>query len=240
MNEKVDILAIGAHPDDVELSCSGTLVSHIDKGFTVGLLDLTRGELGTRGSAETRAEEAEASRKLMGAKFRTQLDLGDGFFEINKNNLQAVIRVIRASKPKIVLANALSDRHPDHAQGAELSSKACFLSGLSKVPTYYEDEEQSPWRPEIVLHYIQDHFLNPDIVVDISHYYHKKQALIKCFKTQFYDPNSNEPETPISSKSFWDFLEARARSFGRPINADFAEGFQSKRHLGIHSLSALL
>ncbi|HKK88069.1 MAG TPA: bacillithiol biosynthesis deacetylase BshB1, partial [Saprospiraceae bacterium] len=152
MIEKVDILAIGAHPDDVELSCSGTLASHIDKGFTVGLLDLTRGELGTRGTAESREEEAEASRKLMGAKFRTQLDLGDGFFEINKDNLKAVIRVIRASQPKIVLANALSDRHPDHAKGAELSSKACFLSGLRKIQTYFKEEAQPPWRPEIVLH----------------------------------------------------------------------------------------
>lgn len=240
MMEKVDILAIGAHPDDVELSCSGTLLSHIEQGYTVGLLDLTRGELGTRGTAEIRAEEAEASRKLMGAKFRTQLDLGDGFFEINKDTLQAVVRVIRASQPKIVLANALSDRHPDHAQGAVLISKACFHSGLRKIPSYYEDAAQKPWRPDIVLHYIQDHYLEPDIVVDISQYYHKKQALIKCFKTQFYDPNSGEPETPISSKAFWDFLEARARSFGRPISAEFAEGYQSQRHLGVQSLSDLL
>lgn len=240
MIEKVDILAVGAHPDDVELSCSGTLLSHIDLGFSVGLLDLTRGELGTRGNAEIRAREGESSRKLMGAKFRHQLDLGDGFFEVEQDSLLAVVRVIRACRPKIVLANALSDRHPDHAKGAELTARACFLSGLQKIETNQHGKQQKAWRPDLVLHYIQDHFLEPDIVVDISAYYEKKLALIRCFDTQFYDPESKEPETPISSKQFWDFLEARARSFGRPINAEYAEGFQSKRHLGIRNLSQIL
>jgi bacillithiol biosynthesis deacetylase BshB1 len=205
MIEQVDILAIGAHPDDVELSCSGTLLSHIDQGFTVGLLDLTRGELGTRGTAETRTLEAEDSRQLMGARFRVQLDLGDGFFEVNQESLIQVIEVIRACRPRIVLANALSDRHPDHAKGAELSAKACFLSGLKKLPSNYNGKTQEHWRPDLVLHYIQDHFQEPDILIDISKYYEQKQKLIKCFKTQFYDPESQEPETPISSKAFWDF-----------------------------------
>ncbi|MDX1685597.1 MAG: bacillithiol biosynthesis deacetylase BshB1 [Saprospiraceae bacterium] len=238
-NQKVDILAIGAHPDDVELSCSGTLLRHIDLGYKVGLVDLSQGELGTRGNATLRLEEAEASRKLMGAVVRENLGLPDGFFEQDKKSLIKLIYAIRKYRPDIVLANALEDRHPDHGRGADFISRACFLSGLIKIETTNDGVDQSHWRPRAIYHYIQDHHRTPDVVVDISDYLEKKMACIKCFSSQFYDPDSEEPESPISGKGFMDYIESKARIFGRYIDVDYAEGFEVSRPIGASDLIKL-
>jgi len=238
---KIDILAVGAHPDDVELSCSGTLLHHIDLGKTVGLLDLTRGELGSRGTAEIRANESEEAARMMSAKFRWNLGLADGFFSGDKDSLLAIIRAIRACRPEIVLCNALDDRHPDHGRAAKLTADACFYSGLIKIET--ADEQGSPqqiWRPRAVYHYIQDRHLTPDFVVDISRFMDRKIELVMAFGSQFYNPGAREfekePNTPISGKSFLDFLRARAAEFGRPAGFEFAEGFQASRTPGVADL----
>ncbi len=234
---KLDMLAIGAHPDDAELSCSGTLLKHISLGYTVGLIDLTRGELGTRGTPEIRKQEAENAAKKMQAKVRLNLEMPDGFFNHSQENLLKVVSAIRRFQPEIVLANALSDRHPDHGKGAKLTAEACFLSGLHKIVTTGDDgTKQDVWRPKIVLHYIQDYHLKPDVVVDITPFMEKKMELVMAFKSQFYDPNSPEPESPISSKGFLDSLYAKARIFGRPAGVEYAEGFQIQRTFGVNSL----
>ena len=234
--QKVDILAIGAHPDDVELSCSGTLLKHIANGKTVALVDLTQGELGTRGSAPLRLQEAEASRMLMGAVDRINLDLGDGFFNQKKENLLAVIRAIRLFQPEVILANALDDRHPDHGRGATLVSRAAFLSGLRKIET----DDLPAWRPKAVYHYIQDEHRHPDFVVDISDYLEGKMDLIKCFSSQFFDPNSTEPASPISGADFFDYIKSKGKLFGRPIGAEYAEGFNVSRPIGVEDMMSLL
>lgn len=236
MSEKVDILAIGAHPDDVELSCSGTILKHIQQGYSVAIADLTQGELGTRGSAELRLQEAASSQAYMGVAHRVNLGLADGFFEADRDSLIKLVEVIRRFQPEIVLANALKDRHPDHASGATFASKACFLAGLVKIETTYQGQIQERWRPRSVYHYIQDYNLHPDLVVDITEHFDHKMGSIKCFKSQFYDPNSNEPESPISGKSFLDYMESKARMFGRYINVEFAEGFNVARPIGISDL----
>lgn len=229
---KVDILAFGAHPDDVELSCSGTLIKSIKSGKSVGLIDLTRGELGSRGTAEIRDIEGQNSAKIMGASFRKALTFADGFFETNEESLLKIIQIIRTHQPEIVLANTPSDRHPDHARGSELVKRASFLTGLSKIQTIGDNGEiQLPHRPKSVFFYIQDRHLHPHFVVDISDEFQQKVECIKAFKSQFYDPNSKEPETPISSEEFWNFIEGRAREFGRPIAVKYAEGFISERGL---------
>lgn len=229
---RVDILAFGAHPDDVELSCSGTLIKSIKSGKSVGLIDLTRGELGSRGTAEIRDIEGQNSAKIMGAAFRKALTFADGFFETNEESLLKIIQIIRTHKPEIVLANTPSDRHPDHARGSELVKRASFLAGLSKIQTIGDNGEiQLPHRPKSVFFYIQDRHLHPHFVVDISDEFQQKVECIKAFKSQFYDPNSKEPETPISSEEFWNFIEGRAREFGRPIAVKYAEGFISERGL---------
>lgn len=234
---KVDILAIGVHPDDVELSCSGTLIKMIDQGKKVGLIDLTRGELGTRGSAELRTQEAAESAKVMGASFRENLDMRDGFFKYTDENLLKIAKVIRKYQPEIVLANALSDRHPDHGRAAKLTSDACFLAGLMKIQILDEDGQAlERWRPKVVYHYIQDHHLSPDFVVDVTDYIEQKMEAIMCFKSQFYDPNSKEPASPISSLNFIESIKAKNRVFGRPLNYDFAEGFMVERVIGVDSL----
>jgi bacillithiol biosynthesis deacetylase BshB1 len=242
--KKVNILAIGVHPDDVELSCSGTLLRHIDQGKTVGLLDLTRGELGTRGSAEIRDREALDSARLMGAAFRMNLGMADGFFQNNKENILKIVQVIRACQPTIVLANAVRDRHPDHGRAAQLISEACFYSGLQKVTTYDEKAlPQDRWRPHAVYHYIQDRNLKPDFVVDITDYIEKKQELILAFRSQFYLPDAEEyageKDTPISGKDFMDFLKAKAASYGRDAGFTFAEGFTVERTPGIEDMFLL-
>lgn len=231
---KLDILAIGVHPDDVELSCSGTLLRHIQKGYKVGLLDLTLGELGTRGTAAIRTEEAMTSAQRMGALVREQLDLKDGFFTHDETNLLKIITAIRRYAPTIVFANAVEDRHPDHGRAAKLIADACFLSGLIKIETTdKEGVAQAAWRPKHVYHYIQDKSLKPDFAVDISDFIDKKFELIMAFKSQFYDPLSNEPITPISSKDFLDSIRGKDAVYGRYIGVAYAEGFNVNKVIGV-------
>ena len=234
---KLDILAIGVHPDDVELSCSGTLLKAIDQGKKVGLLDLTRGELGTRGNAEIRKQEAEAAAKMMGALVRENTKMADGFFKYSQKNILKIVRVIRKYQPEIILANALEDRHPDHGRASKLTSDACFVAGLAKVETVdNEGNVQKRWRPKAVYHYIQDYHLKPDFVIDITPYIEKKMELIMAFKSQFYDPNSKELDSPISSVNFMESIKAKNRVFGRPIGVDFGEGFNVERTIGVKDL----
>lgn len=237
---KVDILAIGVHPDDVELSCSGTVAKHIAQGKKVGLLDLTRGELGTRGSAELRTKEANESAKLLGAAFRTQLNFKDGFFTNDEEHQREIIQQIRKHQPDIVLCNAVSDRHPDHGRSAKLATDACFYSGLVKIETTLDGEVQKAWRPKAVYHYIQDQFIHPDFVVDISDFIDIKQKSIMAFSSQFYNPKSGEPETPISSREFLESLNSKMTLWGRAIGVRYAEGFTVNRYPGVNSLFDLL
>lgn len=236
---KLDILAFGAHPDDVELACVGTLLNAIDKGKKVGLVDLTRGELGTRGSGELRLKEAEKSRALMGAEYRHNLDLGDGFFEINQENILKIVQEIRYGKAEIILANSIDDRHPDHGRGAQLVHRAVFLAALPKVETYYMGFKQESWRTKATYHYIQDMNSEPDIVVDISKNFNKKLACINCFASQFYDPDSQEEETPLTGSDFFDFLKGKAKTYGRHIGAEYAEMFTAHRYIGVDDLTLL-
>lgn len=237
---KLDILAFGAHPDDVELSCSGTLMKQIDAGFSVGIIDLTQGEMGSRGTIETRYEEAAKASEIMGVGTRVNLKMQDGLFEINESNKRLIVEQIRRFQPKMVLANALNDRHPDHGRASKLVSEACFLSGLRKYHTEWGGHLQEAHRPDTVYHYIQDYYIKPDVVVDISAYIERKMASIQAYSTQFYDPNSAEPETPISGKDFLDFIESRMKQFGRSIGANYAEGFNVERHPGVELLSDLI
>ena len=241
---KVDVLAIGVHPDDVELSASGTLLGQIARGKKVGLLDLTRGELGTRGSAEIRDREAADAARLMKAEFRMNLGMADGFFVYTKENLLKIIKVLRMCRPEIVLANALNDRHPDHGRAAKLEADACYYSGLAKIPTYDDDgNPQERWRPKAVYHYIQDYNLQPDFVVDITPYIDRKFELIRAFRSQFYLPDAKEYakelSSPISGKDFMQFLRSKAATFGRPSGFTYAEGFNVNRTIGVQDLFAL-
>jgi len=234
---KLDILAIGVHPDDVELSCSGTILKHIALGKKVGILDLTRGELGTRGNAELRTIEANNAAKILGVSVREQLNMADGFFENNEKHIKEIITVLRKYQPEIVLCNAISDRHPDHGRSAKLEADACFYSGLIKIETFDENgKSQKAWRPKAVYHYIQDHFIKPDFVVDITAHMDKKMESIMAYSSQFFDPNSKEPETPISTKNFIDTVKAKSNLFGRAINTDYAEGFTTNKYIGVENL----
>ncbi len=237
---KLDILAFAAHPDDIELSCSATLMKHIDLGKKIGIIDLTQGELGTRGNIESRHAEAERSSKIMGIHVRENLKLKDGFFDFSEENKRLIIQQIRRFQPEIVLANAIEDRHPDHGRAAKLVADSCFLAGLRKIETSYGGESQSPHRPKAVYHYIQDHYIKPDFIVDTSEYMDRKLEAIKAFKTQFYDPNSIEPATPISGEEFFDFVKARMIQSGRIIGVKYAEGFTSSREIGVHNLFDLM
>lgn len=237
---KVDILAFGAHPDDVEISCSATICKHIALGQKVAVVDLTQGELGTRGSAEERLIEAADSAKILGLTDRVNLGFRDGFFTHDEAHLLKLVRMIRKYQPEIVLANAVSDRHPDHGKAGKLIADACFLSGLKKIETSYDGEAQTHWRPKAVYHYIQDYYLKPDFVIDVTGFEQKKIESIKAFKTQFYDPTSAEPSTPISREDFFDFLLGRMKEYGRPIGVEYAEGFTSSRHIGVNKLDDLL
>ena len=231
---KLDILAIGVHPDDVELNCAGTLLRHIDLGYTVGLLDLTLGELGTRGNAKIRTQEAMTSAQLMGVRVREQLDMEDGFFTHNQTNLLKIMRILRKYQPEIVFANALDDRHPDHGRSAKLVADACFLSGLIKIETLDDNNKpQKAWRPKNLYHYIQDRVLKPDFVIDISDYMERKFGCILAFKSQFHDPLSNEPVTPISSQSFLNSVKGKDSTYGRYIGCEYAEGFNVQRPIGV-------
>lgn len=237
---KLDILAFAAHPDDTELACSATLAVHISKGYKVGVVDLTQGELGTRGTIDTRKEEAKNSAEFLGLSVRDNLKLDDGFFKNDKESQLELVKVIRKYQPKIILINAPHDRHPDHGRAAQLQLDACFLAGLTKVVTVIENQPQAPWRPTAIYHYIQSNAILPDFVVDVSDAWDKKMEAIKCFKTQFYDPNSKEPETYISSPDFLKVIEARGKDLGYSIGAKYGEGFIKVRNLGVSDLNDLL
>lgn len=236
---KVDILAFGAHPDDVELSAAGTLLRHIRQGKTAAIVDLTQGELGSRGTIATRYEEAHAASEILGIKARVNLKMADGFFEHNQENLMKVVEQIRYFKPEIVLANAVQDRHPDHPKGSKLVSEACFLAGLRKIETTLNGEKQEAYRPKAVYHYIQDRHSRPDFVVDVTDFVEQKFDAIKAYKTQFYDPDSKEPQTPISGQEFFEFLRGRMSEYGRQIGAQYGEGFTVERLIGVDDLFAL-
>ena len=236
---KLDILAFGAHPDDVELGCAGTILKEIALGKTVGIVDLTRGELGTRGSAELRDQEAAVAAQILGVSVRENLRFKDGFFANDEAHQLEVIQMIRKYQPEIVLCNAIEDRHIDHAKGSQLVSDACFLSGLMKIETQLDGQTQQAWRPKLVYHYIQWKDIKPDFVVDITGFTNKKVSAILAYSSQFYDPNSNEPESPITSKNFLESLNYRSRDLGRLVGVDHAEGFTVERYLAVNSLGDL-
>ena len=237
---KLDILAFGAHPDDVELGCAGTILKEISLGKTVGIIDLTRGELGTRGSAEIRDREATAAAAILGVSARENLEMRDGFFVNDEKHQLEIIKMIRKYRPEIVLCNAIDDRHIDHEKGSKLVSDACFLSGLVKVETAIDGEVQHPWRPKLVYHYIQWKNIVPDFVVDITGFTDKKTEAILAYSSQFYDANSKEPESPITSKNFLESLNYRSRDLGRLTGVDHAEGFTVERYLAVNSLGDLI
>jgi bacillithiol biosynthesis deacetylase BshB1 len=237
---KLDILAFGAHPDDVELSAGGTIAKHASLGYKVGVVDLTQGELGTRGSGPLRLKEASAAAKILGLTVRENLGLPDGFFEVDEENIRSVIHMIRKYQPNLVLANAISDRHPDHGQGAQLVKKACFLSGLPKIRTYDEaGEEQEAYRPPRLLHYIQFMEMKPDLIVDISGYLETKMESVLAYSSQFFDPNSEEPETMISGKGFLEDLRGRASKLGMMIGKVHGEGYVSDQAIGLSELKSV-
>jgi bacillithiol biosynthesis deacetylase BshB1 len=233
---KLDILAIGAHPDDIELSCGGTILSHISQGYKVGILDLTGGELGTRGTTDTRREEAANAAQILGVAMRENAGFADGFFANDKEHQLALIKYIRKYRPDIILAPAIHDRHPDHARSAQLVEDAAFLSGLTKVETKLDGGVQEAFRPKAVYHYIQSLDIKPDFAVDISAFFDKKIEAIRAYRTQFYDPQSNEPNTFISSPDFLDLIRGRASHFGVPMGVRYAEGYTAKRLIGVNNL----
>ena len=238
---KLNILALGAHPDDVEMSCAGTLLAAAAAGKTIGIVDLTRGELGTRGTPATRAAEATAAGKVLGLSARENLGLPDGFFRNDREHQLPLIQAIRRYCPDVVLANAIHDRHPDHGRAADLARDACWLAGLRMIETLGDDGlPQAPWRPRNLYHYIQDQYIVPAFVVDISAHWPKKWAAIQAYKSQFFDPASEEPETYLSSQAFSQFLEARGRDVGHLIGAEFGEGFTVQRPVGVREVGELL
>lgn len=237
---KLDILVFGAHPDDAELGAGGTIAKEVSLGKKVGIVDLTRGELGTRGSAEIRDKESAAAAEILGVSVRENLRFRDGFFTNDESHQLEVIKMIRKYKPDLVLCNAIEDRHIDHAKGSKLVSDACFLSGLRRIETTIEGVHQQEWRPKLVYHFIQWKNLTPDFVVDISSFISKKTDAILAYKSQFHDPKSNEPETPISSKTFIESVHYRAKDLGRLVGTDYAEGFTVERMIAVDSLDALI
>lgn len=239
-NEKVDILAIAAHPDDIELSAAGTILKEIANGKKVAIVDITQGELGSRGTIETRYAEADAASKILGLSARHNIKLADGFFEVDEASLKLLITQIRRFQPEIVLANAPHDRHPDHGRGYELISRACFLAGLLKIETSWNGVPQEKWRPKAVYSYIQDRYIEPDFAIDVTDFVDQKIEAIKAFKTQFFNPEEKDgPKTPISGEEFFDFLKGRMSQYGRSIGVKYAEGFVKERTLGVDSLSDL-
>lgn len=233
---KLDILAFGAHPDDVELGCGATIAKEIANGKKVGIIDLTKGELGTRGTSETRATESNNAAEILGVSVRENLGLADGFFVNDRQHQLEVIKMIRKYKPELIICNAIDDRHIDHGKGSQLVSDACFLSGLIKIETAIDGDMQKPWRPKQVYHYIQWKNLEPDLVVDVSDFIDVKMKAVLAYKTQFYDATSKEPETPISSKNFTDSIIYRSRDLGRLVGVEYAEGFTVDRYLAVNSL----
>jgi N-acetylglucosamine malate deacetylase 1 len=237
---KLDILAFGAHPDDVELGCAATIAKEISLGKKVGIVDLTRGELGTRGSAEIRDSEAGKAARILQVAVRENLNFRDGFFKNNEKHQLEIIRIIRKYKPEIVICNAIDDRHIDHAKGSKLVSDSCFLSGLMKIETSFNGTIQEAWRPKAVYHYIQWKNIEPDFVVDVSGFLDIKMEAIMAYDSQFYKPNAEEPETPITSKNFLDSVKYRAQDLGRLIGVEYAEGFTAERYLAVNSLDDLI
>jgi bacillithiol biosynthesis deacetylase BshB1 len=239
---KLDLLAFGVHPDDIELSCAGTLLVEKNKGKKTGIIDLTRGELGTRGTAETREEEAENSAKILGVDVRENLDMADAFFKNDEENQRKIITVLRKYQPEIVLCNAPDDRHPDHGRSAKLVADACFLSGLRKIETFDGQNKQEVWKPSYVFNYIQDQYFTPSFVIDISDVIEIKVKAIKAFKTQFFtgSENNNEPQTYISTPEFLESVINRSKMFGKMIGVKHAEGFISKKMVGFNSFDALI
>ncbi len=238
---KLDILVLAAHPDDAELGAGGTIASHVAKGRKVGVVDFTRGELGTRGTPETRTAEAAESAKILGLAARENLGLADGFFRNDEIHQRKVIQAIRTYQPEIVLANAIYDRHSDHGRAAELAYDACFLSGLTKIETTdAQGKTQQVWRPKAFYHYIQSQFIKPDFIVDVSAYWPVKIEAIKAFKTQFFDPSSKEPQTYISTPQFLNMVESRGVEFGHAIGTTYGEGFTVRRFPGVVDLFHLL
>lgn len=234
---KLDILAFGAHPDDVELGCSGTIAKEIFLGKKVGIIDLTRGELGTRGSVEIRNAESAKASEILGLSIRENLGMRDGFFVNDEAHQVEIIKMIRKYQPEIVLCNAIHDRHIDHGKGSKLVSDACFLSGLRKIATSIEGRSQEAWRPKVVYHYIQWENIEPDFVVDISDFIDTKTASIMAYSSQFYSENSKEPVTPIATKNFLESIHYRSQDFGRLVGVEHAEGFTVERYLAVNSLS---
>ena len=237
---KLDILAFGAHPDDVELGCGATIAKEISLGKKVGIVDLTRGELGTRGSADLRDLEAEKAGAILGVSVRENLGFSDGFFTNDKKHQLEIIKMIRKFQPEIVLCNAIDDRHIDHPKGSSLVSDACFLSGLLKIDTNLEGKQQEKWRPKQVYHYIQWKNIEPSFVVDVTGFIDKKTKAVVAYSSQFYDPKSNEPETPITSKNFIDSIHYRAKDLGRLIGVEYAEGFTTERYVAVENLGKLI
>lgn len=236
---KLDILAIGAHPDDVELGCAATLAKEISLGKKVGILDLTRGELGTRGSAAIRDEEAAKAAKILGISVRENLKFEDAFFVNDKKHQIEIIKIIRKYQPNIVLCNAIDDRHIDHPKASKLVSDACFLAGLLKIETFIDGNIQQPWRPKQVYHYMQWKNIEPDFVVDVSGFMNVKLEAVKAYSSQFYNPTSKEPTSPISSKNFLESVLYRAKDLGRLVGVDYAEGFNSERYVAVKTLDNL-
>lgn len=236
---KLDLLVLAVHPDDAELGCSGTIIKHIKQGKKVGIVDLTKGELGTRGTPETRAEESKTASAIMGIHARENIGIRDGFFRNDEEHQLKVIKMIRKYQPEIILTNALHDRHPDHGRASDLSNDAIFLAGLRKIETTLDGIAQQPWRPRLTLQYIQDTYIKPDIIIDISEQMEQKLEAIRAFKTQFDSPSKEEPQTYISSPGFLQSVIARAREMGKNIGAKYGEGFTSRKLLGVESLFEL-
>jgi bacillithiol biosynthesis deacetylase BshB1 len=237
---KLDILAFGVHPDDVELSCAGTLLMEMKHGKKAGIIDLTRGELGTRGTAETRKQEADAAAKILGIQIRENLGMRDGFFKNDEEHQLMVIQRIRQYQPEIVLCNALSDRHPDHGRSAKLVADSCFLSGLRKIQTISEGKEQEAWKPKYVFHYIQDRYAEPDFIYDISMVFEQKMESVRAYLTQFNSAGDAEPQTYISTPAYFDTIISRHKMFGKRIGVEYGEGFISEKRIGISNFDGLI
>jgi bacillithiol biosynthesis deacetylase BshB1 len=233
---KLDILVIAAHPDDAELGCSGTIAAHVAKGHKVGIVDLTQGEMGTRGTPEIRLREADDAAKILGLSARENLEFKDIYFKDDETHQHELIKIIRKYQPEIVLANAVTDRHPDHGKGSSLATNSCFMSGLRKIETELDGQQQDAWRPNFVYHYIQNNYIQPDFIFDISEYWDTKVASIMAYRSQFYDPNNDEPVSFISKPDFLPFIESRAREFGHRIMTKYGEGFTIERYIGVNDL----
>jgi len=237
---KLDILVIAAHPDDVELGSAGTVILQVRRGNKVGVIDLTRGEMGTRGTPEIRDAESAEAAKIMGLSLRGNMEFSDVFFSNDELHQLEIIKRIRQYQPEIVITNAVKDRHPDHSRASELVSQACFMAGLRKIETVFEGEQQQAWRPKVIYHFIQSTYVEPDFVMDISVTFDDKMKAIKAYKTQFYNPVANEPETFISSPEFLKLMESRAIEFGKAIGVKYGEGFTVERFPGVSDLFDLI